>query len=166
MSARRLASDFSFLKGFAQASFVRPLAPRLFWAHAYRVGLAHVLDDEPLFSSERFTAGGANTVRGFPTDSLGPRTALGDPAGGQAVVVINQELRWDARWGLGAVAFYDGGNVFASVRDVGIDVRHVLGTGLRWRSPVGVVRFDVGFPLAREAGEKKYRLFFSLGQAF
>lgn len=166
VSPRRIGSDNSYLKGFAQASFVQALVPRLFWAHGYRVGLAHVFDREPLFSSERFTAGGANTLRGFATDSLGPRSALDVPTGGQAVLVLNQELRWDAHWGLGAVAFYDGGNVFASVRDLGFDLRHVLGAGLRWRSPVGVVRFDLGFPLAREAGERKYRVFLSLGQAF
>jgi outer membrane protein insertion porin family len=62
--------------------------------------------------------------------------------------------------------FYDLGNVFATVRDMSFDLRHTLGAGLRWASPVGLLRVDLGFPLDRQEGEKAYRLFFGLGQAF
>ena len=70
------------------------------------------------------------------------------------------------RPGLGGVVFYDGGNVFARVQDLSFDLRHTLGAGLRWASPVGLVRLDLGLPLARQPGEKGYEVFFSLGQAF
>jgi outer membrane translocation and assembly module TamA len=49
---------------------------------------------------------------------------------------------------------------------MGFDLRHTLGAGLRWASPVGLLRADVGFPLDREGEEKRYRLSFGLGQAF
>ena len=45
-------------------------------------------------------------------------------------------------------------------------LRQALGTGLRWDSPVGLLRIDIAFPLDRQNGEKAYRLHFSLGQAF
>jgi outer membrane protein insertion porin family len=81
-------------------------------------------------------------------------------------VILNQEMRYRHRSGLGAVVFYDGGNVFATVRDVSFDLRHTVGAGLRWASPVGLLRLDVGFPLDRQGDEKSYRFFFGLGQAF
>jgi outer membrane protein insertion porin family len=56
--------------------------------------------------------------------------------------------------------------VFVLPSDLSLDLRHSLGTGLRWDSPIGLLRLDLGFPLARREGEKAYRLFFSLGQAF
>ena len=68
--------------------------------------------------------------------------------------------------GAGAAVFYDAGNVFVLPSDLSLDLRHSLGTGLRWDSPIGLLRLDLGFPLARREGEKAYRLFFSLGQAF
>ena len=86
--------------------------------------------------------------------------------GGEAVVVLNQELRYHHPSGLGLVGFYDVGNVFATVDSMRFDLRHTLGTGLRWASPVGLLRVDVGFPVDRQPEEKSYRIFFGLGQAF
>ncbi|HVR69263.1 MAG TPA: translocation/assembly module TamB domain-containing protein, partial [Vicinamibacteria bacterium] len=65
VSPRALGSDFDFVKGFAQAFISRPLSESLTWAQGYRLGLAHVLDDEPLVADEGFEAGGANSIRGF-----------------------------------------------------------------------------------------------------
>ena len=166
LSPKALASDLTFVKGFAQAFVNRPLGSRLTWAQGYRLGLATGFGGQRLISSERFTAGGANSLRGFETDSVGPRDFLGDPTGGQAVVIFNQELRLHHRSGFGGAAFYDGGNVFASVRDMSLDLRHVLGAGLRYTSPVGLLRLDLGLPLFRKPGEKAYQVFFSVGQAF
>ena len=118
------------------------------------------------FATERFKAGGANSLRGFETDSVGPKDDFGDPLYGQAVIIFNQEIRYRHHSGLGAAFFYDGGNVFDSVKDMSFDLRHVLGGGVRYASPVGLLRLDLGFPLFRKPGEKAYQLFFSFGQAF
>ena len=64
------------------------------------------------------------------------------------------------------MAFYDGGNVFPNVSDLNLDWRHALGVGVRWSSPIGLLRVDLGIPLQPRSGEKRYRYFFSLGQAF
>ncbi len=50
--------------------------------------------------------------------------------------------------------------------DLSFDWRHALRVGLRYASPVGLLRLDFGVPLARREGEKSYQLFFSPGQAF
>jgi hypothetical protein len=47
-----------------------------------------------------------------------------------------------------------------------LHLRHDLGFGLRWESPLGMLRVDLGFPLGRRAGEKAYQLFLAIGQAF
>jgi outer membrane protein assembly factor BamA len=162
-----LGSDAPLVKGFAQAQFAQPIAGgALSWAHSYRLGLAWGLDGEPVYSKERFTAGGPSSLRGFGVDEVGPRDIFGDPDGGEAVAILNQELRWHHASGFGGVAFYDGGNVFPTVREMSLDFRHTLGLGLRWHSPIGLLRLDVGFPLDRQEGEKRYRLYFGIGQAF
>jgi translocation and assembly module TamA len=135
-------------------------------SQGYRLGLSHVYGGEPLVSSERFRAGGTNSVRGYETDSLGPVGFLGDPAGGQAVLVFNQELRYRHASGLGLAAFWDAGNVFAKSTDLSFELQHALGLGLRYDSPVGLLRLDLGFPLNKREGDKSFRLHFSLGQAF
>lgn len=160
-----LGSDFRYAKGLGQVSLYDTRGA-LTWAQSYRLGLGWGFGGQSIVSSERFKAGGAGSLRGFPSDSLGPLDVIGEPRGGEAVVLVNQELRWRHPSGLGAVAFYDGGNVFDRVDDLSFDWRHALGLGLRYASPVGLLRLDFGVPLARREGEKGYQLFFSLGQAF
>jgi outer membrane protein assembly factor BamA/autotransporter translocation and assembly factor TamB len=161
-----LGSDAPFVKGFAQAFVSRPLSPTLTWAQGYRLGLAHGFNGQPLIPFERFTAGGGSSLRGYANGSVGPRDVFGDSVGGEAVVVVNEELRYHGPSGFGGAVFYDVGNVFATVRDMSFDLRHTLGVGARWISPIGLVRLDLGIPLNREDGDKAYRLSFSIGQAF
>jgi len=160
-----LGSTSDFVKGFGQAFFALPLGDTLTWAHGYRLGLAKALGDGPVLYSERFRAGGSYSLRGFATASVGP-SDLGVPLGGEAVVVMNQELRYRHRTGVGAVAFWDAGNVFSELGELSLDLRYSLGFGLRGDSPMGLLRLDLGFPLRRREGEDAYQYFFSLGQAF
>jgi outer membrane protein insertion porin family len=163
-----LGSDAPLLKGYAQAVLSRSFRDETFtWSQGYRLGLARGLDGEPVIPSERFRAGGAASLRGFGTNEVGPRGFFGEAAGGEAVVIMNQELRYRHHpTGLGLVGFYDVGNVFETVDSMSLDLRHTLGAGIRWASPVGLLRVDLGFPLDRQPEEKSYRLFFGLGQAF
>ena len=76
------------------------------------------------------------------------------------------------RGGLGAVAFIDGGNVFRTVEDIDFsELRGAVGFGLRYRSPVGPIRVDLGLKLDRRVlpsgqRERPTALHISLGQAF
>jgi outer membrane translocation and assembly module TamA len=126
-------------------------------------------------ASERFFAGGDTTVRGFALDQLGtPETidSNGFPQGGNAVIVLNAELRVPVWGDLGAATFLDAGNVFSHASDLDLSrIRPTAGVGLRYRSPIGPLRLDVGFKLNREPltnGQLEDPLawYVSFGQAF
>ena len=161
-----LGSDLRFLKYLGQHYYYRGLPRGVVLASAVRVGLGHGFGQE-LIPSERFFAGGGNTVRGYERDVLGPVGFFGDPRGGSASVVLNQEVRFPIWSIFGGAGFLDAGNVFATVSDVSFRELQVgAGLGLRAETPVGLFRIDYGFPLSRAEGDPLGLWFFSLGQAF
>jgi outer membrane protein assembly factor BamA/autotransporter translocation and assembly factor TamB len=167
-SAEPLRSDFNFTKEFGHFSLIRDLGRSPFaWAHGYRVGLIQVFSNHKLPFQELFKTGGPNSIRGYEIDSVGPLGPNEEALGGEAVIVINQELRYQHDGsGLGGALFYDLGNVFPKVRDINFDLMHSVGVGVRYSSPFGLFRLDVAFPLVRRAGDRWYQLNFGLGQAF
>jgi outer membrane protein assembly factor BamA/autotransporter translocation and assembly factor TamB len=174
LAPKQLGSDIAYFRVYAQAFLTRPIGRSLTWVQGYRLGLSNglnekKLDEVRLFgrSTALFQAGGGHSLRGYATDSVGPPGIVaGVSAGGEAVAIVNQELRYHHPSGLGGVVFYDGGNVFPQIRDLSLDFRHSLGVGLRYASPIGLLRIDLGFPLNRRSGDRPYQWFFSLGQAF
>jgi len=192
LAARRIGSEVGFFKTFLQGfSYRRLPAGGVVAVVGARLGLAtgfprtivtaglngqtitQTVDDLP--ASERFFAGGDTTVRGFTLDRLGrPDTidADGFPKGGHGLVVLNGELRIPVRGSLGAVTFVDAGNVFLHVNDIKLtQLRAAAGFGLRYRSPIGPIRVDLGFNLDRRMlpnGNRERALAYhiSLGQAF
>jgi outer membrane protein assembly factor BamA len=161
-------SGANFIKFFTQHIHYRPVTESTVLAMALRLGLSRGLDDDiSLPISERFFAGGGNTIRSLPLDMAGPLDDAGNPLGGNAMLLGNIELR-QSIWGwLGGVAFIDVGNVFSEVQTMSLDdLRYCSGLGLRLETPIGPIRFDVGFNLNRREGEGKYEIFLSLGQTF
>jgi outer membrane protein insertion porin family len=124
--------------------------------------------------SERFFTGGESTIRGYALDSVGAPNTLtpsGFPIGGDASVVLNAELRVPIRGAIGGVVFVDGGNVFARAADLDLTaLRGSAGFGIRYRSPIGPIRLDMGFKLDRRVigsgPEPRFAFHFSIGQAF
>jgi outer membrane protein assembly complex protein YaeT len=167
LSTPDLGSDLRFLKDFAQYSHFAPLGRGLVVASAARLGLARTFDDEVLIPSERFFAGGANTVRGYREDDLGARSIFDDAEGGSALLVLNGELRFPVyRW-LKGVGFVDLGNVYPKVSDLSLtDLQIGLGAGARFDTPIGLFRFDFGIPANRRSFDPRWRIHIGLGQAF
>ena len=133
--------------------------------------------------SERFFAGGDVTVRGFAFDRLGepigePGGTIdqdGFPQGGNAMIILNGELRLPVTRDIGVVGFLDVGNVYDRVGNMRLTrLRGGAGFGVRYRSPVGPIRVDLGFKLDRRefgSGENRIReprtaLHITVGQAF
>ena len=106
-------------------------------------------------------------MRGFELNRLGPVNSEGDPIGGMSVIDGSTELRFPLFGDFGAVMFLDFGNVFASSFTYRFgDLRYAVGPGLRYNTPVGPIRLDVGFIVDRRPGENFGHIEFSIGQAF
>ena len=93
------------------------------------------------------------------------------PQGGNELLIINSELRFPLdpiKKGLGIVAFYDGGNVFPTVgfHDFAALYTNSVGLGLRYATPIGPVRVDLGHNLNPVPGIKSTQYFITIGQAF
>jgi outer membrane protein insertion porin family len=128
---------------------------------------------------ERFFAGGGTSLRGFGLNQAGPRdTVTGFPIGGQALLVLNQEFRFPMHLPfigskLGGAIFYDGGNVYSQLSHITLRYRpptpifdtpnhceynctnelnyfsHTVGFGVRYATPVGPIRVDLGYQVNR-----------------
>jgi translocation and assembly module TamA len=169
-----LGADLAFGRLYAQlASFVpvghfasRPLT----WASSLRLGLARTGAGQELIRSERFFAGGEYSVRGYPTESLGPQEDLGftrRPLGGEALLVVNQELRLALPLDLTGVVFLDAGGVWESVSGIDLGALALAtGLGVRAATPIGVLRLDAAVPLHRRPGDPTYKLYLGFGSAF
>jgi outer membrane protein assembly complex protein YaeT len=161
-----LGSDVRFAKYFMQQFFYLPFGGGLIAASGARIGVGGGFGQD-LIPSERFFAGGVNTVRGYAESSLGGEDLLGGSKGGGGVIILNQELRFPIfRWVRG-VGFVDAGNVFDRARDLSFtDLAVGVGGGLRFSTPMGLFRLDLGVPLSRPAQVHTPRWHFSLGQMF
>jgi outer membrane protein insertion porin family len=160
-------SEVEFIKGTYQSSWYFPVRKGLVFALTIGGGIAYSFDsDKELPLVERFFLGGRTTVRGFQNDYLGPKGFDDAPTGGNVFVLGNSELRKDIGRGFGVVAFLDSGNVWKLPEDIGTKVRYTVGTGLRYKTPVGPVRVDYGHKLDRESGESNGEVHFSFGHAF
>jgi outer membrane protein assembly complex protein YaeT len=124
---------------------------------------------------KRYFLGGASSVRGWGRFEVSPLSGFGFPIGGHSMLEGSSEVRFPV-WGkLGAVAFVDYGNVWSNTAhfDVG-DLRYAVGPGLRYATPIGPARFDVGYqvnPIDNllvngEPQKRRWRMHFSIGQAF
>ena len=165
-AARGLGSDLRFAKYFGRQNYYRRLPRDIVLASGATVGLAWGFDQD-LIPSERFFAGGANSVRGYAEDALGPRNIFGDPAGGDALFELSQEIRFPVVGMFRGVGFVDGGNVFRSISDFSFTgLKGGIGLGLRAGTPFALLRLDFGMPFSRESGEPGGVWYFSFGQKF
>lgn len=172
-SDRALGSDFAYLRTFGQLNLYRPVGQVLgrsaSWAQSVRIGLARAHGQE-LLRDVRFFAGGEYSVRGYPTEGLGPREVLGDrsrPLGGEALLVLNEELRVQLPLDLVGIVFVDAGQVWATSGDVDVlDLAASTGLGVRAATPIGIVRFDAAYPFDRRPGDSSYALYLGFGSVF
>ncbi|MCB9765689.1 MAG: outer membrane protein assembly factor BamA [Alphaproteobacteria bacterium] len=169
-----LGGDLFLLETKANLRLYQPLPiwdDRMILRFNSTVGDIRSTDGQVVPYAWRFRAGGIDSVRGFERQSLGPSLrALGseDPTraddryviGGEQIWVNNLELETALipQAGIGVVVFADAGNAFKdpwggdplSVRGL----RPTVGTGVRWQSPMGLMRFEVGMPLAPYGDER------------
>jgi outer membrane protein assembly factor BamA len=180
----KLGSSVDFAKFTGQAAYFKQAFHNTVWATSLRIGLAQPYDNSRVPLSEEFFTGGGNSLRGFPLDGAGPQrqvqvcssgsssncSYIQVPAGGNELLIINAEARipLPIKKGLSIVPFYDGGNVFPNVgfHDFASLYSNNAGLGLRYTTPVGPIRVDLGRNLNPIPGVTATNYFISIGQAF
>jgi translocation and assembly module TamA len=161
-AAKPLLSTASLVRVHVMAGGLYPLGD---WVVKGRAELgAVVTSDFPAMpKSLRFFAGGDQSVRGYAYESLGPKDATGTVVGGQYLVTASAEVMHPVYgrdwWG---AAFVDTGNAFDSLANMRLATG--AGMGVRWRSPVGMVRVDVAYPFNGSA--RTPRLHLGIGASF
>ncbi len=233
-----LGSSASFFRMLAQNSTYHKISRNWSFARSVRLGIlvpyastvslsfpAQTGTPSPQLIPlpERLFAGGGTSLRGFALNQAGPRDALtGFPVGGQAMLILNQELRFPLRFPIigsqiGGALFYDGGNVYSRLSRITLRwsspepifkmaypgiapgrfnpttcvynctnelnyFSNTVGFGLRYATPVGPIRVDLGYELNRpefvipcrdnvplcQQGARlpKLQIFFNLGSSF
>lgn len=180
-----LGSSANFAKLFSQYATYKPFLG-VIWANSIRLGFAKSFSSSFVPTSQRFFAGGGTTLRGFPIDEAGPPRVvpfcnvltgttgcvnISVPIGGRQLFIFNSEIRFPLKMimrPLGGVVFYDGGNVYSAINfhQFTSNYTNTIGIGLRYSTPIGPIRFDVGRNLNPVPGISATQYFITLGQAF
>ena len=180
-----LGGDPSFTKELLDSAWYVPL----FWDTVFmargRIGYVSafnenptVFEHRPLPLGENFFVGGTSTVRGFKYGTVGPLEPVKDSmgnivyynrVGGDKELIFNFEYGFpivqEAR--LKGVLFYDIGKAFAPHDDISYrELRHAIGWGIRWFSPVGPLRFEWGYIINPKPQDQPSKFEFSIGSLF
>lgn len=124
---------------------------------------------------KRYFLGGATNLRGWGRFEVAPLSGFGLPIGGTTFMNFSAELRVPVWSDLGGVIFFDAGNVWTGEWDFNVtDLRYDVGPGIRYNTPIGPIRADLGYQLNPIKGllvngkeqTRRFRFHFSIGQAF
>ncbi|THF63466.1 outer membrane protein assembly factor BamA [Pseudothauera rhizosphaerae] len=140
-------------------------------------GWAKGLHGKPMPFYKNYYVGGLGSVRGFEQSSIGPKDDEGDALGGTRKLVANAEFYFPLP-GSGmdrsfrVSAFLDAGYVWGEDANgrqqklkVG-DLRYSTGLAFSWSSPIGPLKFSLGFPLKKEDDDEVQRFQFQMGSVF
>ena len=138
-------------------------------------GIGDTPEDLTVPFYKRYFLGGATNLRGWGRFDVSPLSGGGLPIGGHSFMNFSTELRVPIWKQLGGVVFLDGGNVWTRSWDFNMnDLLYDVGPGLRYNTPIGPIRVDIGYQLNRIPGllvngkpePRRFRFHFSIGQAF
>ena len=170
--------DTFFIKMMAEQSVFVPLRPTVL---GLRLRFGHIFYQRfnAIMPSERFYLGGANSIRSYQTDLCPPLGVIQTgpeckknfvPQGGKSMLNANIELRFPLYkqfWGVifQDIGFLHGGNNLADL--IKADLLAGTGFGIRFNTPIGPLRFDIGFKWKRpDPAIPAFAWFLTLGQPF
>ncbi|MFC1640341.1 autotransporter assembly complex family protein, partial [Gemmatimonadota bacterium] len=148
-------SNASFGRVKASAKFIRTVLPRTRLLARIDLGgtVTNQLHDLP--PSIRFFSGGDQSVRGYAYRSLGPVDAIANVIGGRVLAVGGIELDREIISRFGIATFFDTGNAMDRFE---WSLEQSVGGGVRWLSPVGLVRLDLAFAVSRDGNPLRFHL--------
>jgi outer membrane translocation and assembly module TamA len=176
-AGRMLGGSFNFWETVLEGRGYLSLGQRALIAVRVHGGSIDGFGDQdknvPFF--KRYFLGGASSLRGWGRFEVSPLTGEGLPKGGATQLESSAELRVPVWGNLTAVAFADAGNVWTNPWNFSLnDLRYDVGPGLRYNTPIGPIRVDLGYQLNPIPGlivngkpqARRIRFHFSIGQAF
>jgi len=169
-------SDGWFVKVLLEQSFFYPLYESVIGALRWRFGHIFNAKFSTILPTERFYLGGANSLRGYETNMAPPLNdvecdgkTIWVPVGGKTMANVNAEIRFPVYRMISGVVFTDMG-ILTQDRFADIAAHKWLGAtgfGVRLASPIGPIRFDIGWKWhKRDPRDKSYAFFFTFGHAF
>lgn len=159
----------TFLVADATGSLYYDITGEKRYVLAGRARLGSIVTDDitTVPPTRRLYSGGGGSVRGYAQRFIGPLDANNDPTGGLSVVELGGEVRARLYGDFGGVLFVEAGSVSEeSVPTFNDGVQVAAGVGLRYYSPAGPIRVDVGVPLNGRDADDAFQFYFSIGQAF
>ncbi len=188
-AGRLLPGTFNYYATSLDGRHYLPLGEKVVLASRLQLGNIRPvgLDNTNVPFSKKYFLGGATSIRGWgryevsplskcePTAEVCPPGSEGLPIGGDSMFAFSEELRASLHGNIGGVLFLDAGNVWSDSWGIRLrDLRYAVGPGLRYQTPVGPIRFDLGWQLKPIDGllvngqeqRRRWRVHFSIGQAF
>ena len=175
-AGRLVPGTFNYYAFSADGRHYLPLNDRVVVASRVQIGNLRPFgkEDSNVPFSKRYFLGGATSVRGWGRYEIAPLSG-GLPIGGDSMLAFSEELRAVLHGNFGGVLFVDAGNVWAASMGFNLgELRYAVGPGLRYQTPIGPIRFDIGYQLNPIPGllvdgnpqRRRLRFHFSIGQAF
>ncbi len=181
-----LGGDFHFVENRFNVRVYQPLMKdddRFVFRMNTTLGQVLSTDGRIVPFIHRYRAGGINSVRGYNWFSLGPTVRAvtnDDPIRADDQLIVGGTQTWVNNFeiesqivrqaGISGVIFFDAGNAFGDPWGNGSlsirGLRSAYGAGVRWRSPIGPLRFEWGFPIKPRENERKNVFDFSIGSFF
>ncbi|HEX3897247.1 MAG TPA: autotransporter assembly complex family protein [Rudaea sp.] len=159
--APKLVSETEFAQVRADAKWIKAIARNQRIIFRGSVGATQVGDFDKLPPELRFFAGGDRSIRGYSYQTIGPENANGLILGGEDLIVGSAEYEYYFTRNWGIAVFADAGDAFTGFSTYKTHIGS--GLGLRWRSPVGMVRVDLGTPIRDPDGRSGVELHLTIG---
>ena len=153
-------SDINMAQILAGGKYVYGLSEKFRVLGRLDLGYTLIDEFERLPSSLRFFAGGDASIRGYRYEELGPENEEGEVIGGENLTVLSFEIDYEFKPGWSMAGFVDTGNAF---NNADLELKTGAGFGVRWQSPIGPIRLDLGFPINDDDARQSYRVHFTLG---
>ena len=157
-SSDDLLSEETFLQIYLSAKSIRPVGNSSRFISRMELGNIITDDFDKLPPSQRFFAGGSQSVRGYGYKDIGEENTQGNNIGGQYLLAGSVEIDYLFYGNYGAALFYDFGDA-ANSRD--FSFKTAAGLGFRYKSPIGMIRVDLAHPF--DDPDENVRLHISIG---